>query len=135
VPAPRLPRSIVSSMLDVMPSPRLVFHQWDRHGVCSGRSANSYFETIRKARAVVKIPDGFIELSAPLTLTPAEIEAAFINANPGLAAEGIAVACSSRRLSEVRICLNKDLGFRPCPEIDRRACRRDKVVMPPVRGG
>jgi ribonuclease T2 len=38
-------------------------------------------------------------------------------------------------LSEVRICLNKDLQFRSCEEIDRRACRREQVLMPPVRGG
>jgi len=27
------------------------------------------------------------------------------------------------------------MQFRACEEIDRRACRRDEVVMPPVRGG
>src|SRR5688572_2676514 len=31
-PAPRLDRNIVSSMLDLMPAPRLIFHQWDKHG-------------------------------------------------------------------------------------------------------
>jgi len=30
--------------------------------------------------------------------------------------------------------LSKDFGFRDCAEIDRRACRRDRLVMPPVRG-
>jgi ribonuclease T2 len=29
--------------------------------------------------------------------------------------------------------MSKDLQFRSCEEIDRRACRRDSVVMPPVR--
>ncbi|HYS89489.1 MAG TPA: ribonuclease T, partial [Bradyrhizobium sp.] len=29
----------------------------------------------------------------------------------------------------------KDLQFRGCEEIDRRACRSDQVEMPPVRGG
>jgi ribonuclease T2 len=38
-------------------------------------------------------------------------------------------------LGEVRICVGRDLRFRSCPEIDARACRREKVVMPPVRGG
>src|SRR5437868_10342751 len=56
VPAPRLDRNIVASMLDVMPAPRLIFREWDRHGTCSGLSARAYFETVRKARAVVKIP-------------------------------------------------------------------------------
>lgn len=134
VPAPRLNRAIVSSMLDVMPSPRLIFHEWDRHGTCSGLPARAYFDTIRKARAVVKIPAQYLDLEAPLTVAPDEVEEAFVKANPGLTRSGIAIGCDSRRLSEVRICLSKELSFRDCPEIDARACRRDKLAMPPVRG-
>ena len=70
-----------------------------------------------------------------MTVAPDEIEEAFIKANPGLQQPAIAVICDRTRLSEVRICMSKDLQFRACDEIDRRACRRDKVVMPPVRGG
>ncbi len=135
VPAPRLERSIVSSMLDVMPAPRLIFHEWDRHGTCSGLNARAYFELIRKARAVVKIPSEFIELKSPLTVSPAEVEAAFVKANPGMTPDGISVGCDSKRLREVRICLTRDLAFRDCEEINRRACRRERLVMPPVRGG
>ena len=65
----------------------------------------------------------------------AEIEEAFIKANPGLSASAVAVTCDKNRLSEVRICMNKDLQFRACEEIDRRACRREQVTMPPIRGG
>src|SRR5262249_19520688 len=53
-PAPRLDRNIVASMLDLMPAPRLIFNEWDRHGTCSGLSPNAYFENVRKARAAVK---------------------------------------------------------------------------------
>jgi ribonuclease T2 len=116
------------------PAPRLIFREWDRHGTCSGLSPNAYFETVRKARAVVKIPEAYIALNAPLTVTPDEVEEAFVKANPGLPRDGIAVTCDSRRLGEVRICLGKDLRFRACPEIDARACRREQIVMPPVRG-
>ena len=59
----------------------------------------------------------------------------FIAWHAGLTRDAIAVTCDSRRLGEVRICMDRDLRFRSCPEIDSRACRRDKVVMPPVRGG
>jgi ribonuclease T2 len=133
-PAPRLDRNIVSAMLDLMPAPRLIFNEWDKHGTCSGLSPNAYFENVRKARALVKIPDDYLELKEPLMVTPDEVEEAFVKANPGLARDAIAVTCDSRRLSEVRICVGKDLRFRACPEIDARACRRDKIVMPPVRG-
>jgi ribonuclease T2 len=135
VPAPRLNGGIVSSMLDLMPSPRLVFHEWDRHGTCSGLNPRAYFDNVRKARAVVKIPDQYLELKEPLTVTPDEVEDAFVKANPGLTRGGVAVTCDSKRMSEVRICVSREFGFRDCPDIDRRACRRDKLVMPPVRGG
>ena len=134
-PAPRLNRNIVSSMLDLMPAPRLILNEWDKHGTCSGLSGRAYFETIRKARAAVKIPEQFLDLSEPKTIAPSDIEDAFIKANPGLSSSAISVICTSRRLSEVRICMSKDMQFRACEEIDRRACRRDEVVMPPVRGG
>ena len=134
-PAPRLDRNIVSSMLDLMPAPRLIFNEWDKHGTCSGLSPNAYFENVRKVRASVKIPDAYIAPTEPLTVTPDEVEDAFVKANPGLTRDAIAVTCGSGRLGEVRICVGKDLRFRSCPEIDTRACRRDKVVMPPLRGG
>jgi ribonuclease T2 len=133
-PAPRLGRNIVSSMLDLMPAPRLIFNEWDKHGTCSGLSPNAYFETVRKARALVKIPEAYLEPGEPLTVTPEEVEEAFVQANPELTRDAISVTCDSRRLGEVRICLAKDFRFRACPEIDARACRRDQVVMPPVRG-
>jgi len=134
-PSPRLDRNIMTSMLDLMPAPGLIFNEWDKHGTCSGLAARAYFESVRKARAAVKIPEEFLQLSEQKTIAPADLEAAFIKVNPGLSSSAISVTCSSRRLSEVRICLSKDMQFRACEELDRRACRRDDVVMPPVRGG
>jgi ribonuclease T2 len=134
-PSPRLYRGIVTAMLDLMPAPRLIYNEWDKHGTCSGLAPAAYFETVRKARAAVKIPADYLDLNAPLTVAPGAVQEAFIKANPGLTASGIAVDCDNRRLTEIRICLGKDLQFRSCPEVAKRACRRDQVVMPPVRGG
>jgi ribonuclease T2 len=134
-PAPRLDRNIVSSMLDLMPAPRLIFRAWDKHGVCAGLPARGYFDIVRKARAGVKIPPEFLEPKDVVEVTPDQVEEAFVKANPGLSRAGIAVTCSRTHLSEVRICLTRDLQFRECAEVDRRACRREKLLMPPVRGG
>src|ERR1051326_5416590 len=60
VPAPRLDHPTISGMLDLMPEPRLIFGEWDRHGTCSGLSARAYFDTVRRARAVVKIPPEYL---------------------------------------------------------------------------
>ena len=133
--APFLDNSLINSMLDLMPARALVIHEWRKHGTCAGLAPRAYFETVRKARATVKIPDEYLEVKSFLTVTPDEVEDAFVKANPGLSRGGIAVTCDSKRLNEVRVCLSKDFQFRDCPDVDRRACRRDKLVMPPVRGG
>jgi ribonuclease T2 len=31
--------------------------------------------------------------------------------------------------------MTRDLQFRSCEQLERRSCKRDKLVMPPVRGG
>src|ERR1700744_2399852 len=108
-----LARNIMTSMLGLMPAPGLIYNEWDKHGTCSGLGERGYFETIRKARAALKIPDDYLQLADTKTVSPSDVEDAFIKVNPGLKAAGIAVTCNRKRLSEVRICLNKDdLGFR-----------------------
>ena len=101
-----------------MPSPSLVMHEWDRHGTCSGLSAAAYFETVRKARAVVKIPTDYLDLAAPVSVTPDEVAEAFVKINPGLARADMAVACDKTRLTEVRLCMAQGL-FVPCLPRDR----------------
>ncbi len=141
-PAPRLSRDIVSSMLDLMPAPHLIYNEWDKHGTCAGLSPHGYFDTVRRARAAVKIPPDYNALNAPLAVAPGVVADAFIKANPGLSAAAMAVECDHKRLTEVRLCLAKDFSagsataqFHDCPEVVKRSCRRDQVVMPPVRGG
>ncbi len=76
----------VSAMLDLMPAQGLIVNEWKKHGTCSGLRPRAYFETIRKARAAVKIPDELLQLSKPKMISPEELEADFIKANPGLTA-------------------------------------------------
>ncbi len=134
VPPPRLARRIVDEMLDIMPAPKLVYHEWDRHGTCSGLDQRDYFDTVRKARALVKIPARFDRPGEPLTVAPREVVDAFVEANPGLAPAGLAIDCDRTRLREVRICLTRELQFRDCGPSAARACRSDSLMMPPVRG-
>ena len=121
------------TLYDLMPSAGLIRHQWGKHGSCAGLSQEDYFDVLRAAREVVAVPAEFHRLEAYRTLDPDDAEQAFLEANPKLGGEGIAVTCDKRFLREVRICLTKGLAFRACPEVDRRACRLDRVVMPPVR--
>jgi len=134
VPPPRLDRRIVDEMLDLMPARRLVYHEWDAHGTCSGLAQRAYFDLIRKARAAVKIPAQFENPQQPLEVKPADVVDAFVQANPGLAASGVTLDCDRSRLREVRICVTRDLKFRVCTD-EGRGCRASTVTMPPVRGG
>jgi ribonuclease T2 len=134
VPAPRLDRAIVSSMLDLMPAPRLIFREWDRHGTCSGLSPHAYFDTIRRAHATVRIPEAYLDVARRLTVGPNEVADSFVKANPGLPRDAVSVSCDGTRLTEVRICMSKELGFHDCPDVAQRACRRERLVMPAPHG-
>lgn len=126
-------RRTVDGVLDIMPSPGLVRHQWRKHGSCSGADPDDFFATVRAARERVAIPPAYRRLDRYMSVRPEAVEAAFVAANPGLAETGMAVTCDRHRLREVRICLTRDLDFRSCPEVDRRGCRQGSVAMPPVR--
>jgi ribonuclease T2 len=134
VPPPRLDRRIVSDTLDLMPSPKLIYHEWDTHGTCSGLEQHDYFDLVRKARGAVTIPPPYENPQQPLTVAPDAVTDAFVQANPGLAADDIVIACDRTRLREVRICLTRELAFRSCGASQGSACRSDSLLVPPTRG-
>lgn len=127
-----VPRERMRGLYDIMPSAGLIRHEWRRHGSCSGLSQAEYFATLRRAREAVTVPAQFRQVGARRNVAPREVERAFATSNAGLATGAIAVACEDGLLAEVRICLTKELAFRPCPEIDRRGCKASQVAMPPV---
>ncbi|MCT8998998.1 ribonuclease T2 [Chelativorans intermedius] len=131
----RVPELLVRQYLDIMPSAGLIGHQWRKHGSCSGLAQADYLALTRRARERINIPAEVTRLEEPRMVAPEAVEASFLAANPGLAGDGIAVTCDRRYLREVRICMTQDLEFRSCPQVDRRACSRKKVLMPPARGG
>jgi ribonuclease T2 len=135
IPPPKLERHIVTSMLDLMPARGLILHEWSQHGTCSGLQPREYFDLVRRARENVRVPEQYSNPAAPLSVSPGEVVNTFISANDGLSPKGITVDCDHRRLREVRICFTHDLQFRDCSRSAQRACRSERLIMPPVRGG
>ncbi len=132
-----VPESIIQSMLDIMPSRRLIIHQYRKHGTCSGLSPKVYFEAARRLFESVKVPTRYSGSRNFISLPTEQIKSDFIAANDWLRADGIAIACGrGRRLDEVRICFSKDLRPRACGanESQSALCRLPRVVLPPVRG-
>ncbi|MEO1701701.1 MAG: ribonuclease T [Pseudomonadota bacterium] len=125
-------RSLAEKMFDIMPSTGLVAHQWRKHGSCSGLDQDDYFQTTRRAFAMIVKPDIDAGQSQSFSRSHLDVEEAFLEANDALRPEQIAVTCDRRFLRDVRICLTKDLSsFTSCPEVDRRHCQlRNLAVVP-----
>jgi ribonuclease T2 len=122
-------RSDTASMSDIMGSSGLAWHQWKKHGRCTGLTSDEYFAASRKAFQAVRIPDVFRGLNKDVELPVSVVEEAFIEANPGMIANGITVTCDEERIDEVRICLSKDLTLRECGQDVRRDCRMLDALM------
>lgn len=121
----------VAAMLDLMPSRRLVRHEWEKHGTCSGLSPKEYFARARAARGAIRVPAALRQPAQAVSASLEEIEAMFIAENPGLSADMIAVQCRGQ-VSEVRFCLDKDLRPRRCGGRVRDVCT-GRAVFPPLR--
>jgi ribonuclease T2 len=104
------------------PSPKLMEHEWQRHGTCSGLAPADYFRTADWALAVVHVPGIFEAPRTDQHLPPEQILAAFQAANPALPPHAMTVACTQGELSEVRVCLTRQLQPRPCGRGVRDSC-------------
>lgn len=129
----RVPDAIGRAMFDIMPSMGLIGHQWRKHGSCSGLSQKDYFSATRAAFEAVRLPEKIASGAQGAPLSADAIETAFTDANPGMSKRGISISCDGKRLEEVRICLNKDMTFRDCPELDRKGCRASATEIVPIR--
>ena len=126
----------VTKMIAIMPSERLIQHEWSKHGTCSGLTSADYFEEASEAFHEIKIPAEYATLATQLTVDPAEIRTKFAAANPNFGEQGFVVMCSGngRYLSEVHACLTKDIKGRACNREElAHQCKSDAVIMRPVR--
>ena len=119
------------AMADVMGSGGLAWYQWQKHGRCSGLSAQDYFQAVRDARAAVQIPPVFRMLPRDVRIGHELVEDAFLESNPDMTGDGITVTCDGDRLDEVRICLTRDLEPRACAPDSRRDCRARMLMEAP----
>lgn len=117
----------------LFPGESLLRHEWQRHGSCSGLEARDYLRTADRAVARVLIPP---ELAAPgreIHFSAAELVDRLRAANPALPASGLRIACNRNALSEIRVCLDRDLGFRACGAGVGGSCPAGPLRIPATR--
>ena len=126
-------RSDTNAMTDIMGTAGLAWHQWRKHGVCTGLSSDDYYSLSREAYARITRPKVFRTLDRDITLPASVVEDAFLRDNPTLEADQITITCKSGYIQEARICLTRDLEFRDCGRDVVRDCTMTNAQFSPMR--
>lgn len=126
-------RQMTSEMADIMGTSGLAWHQWKKHGVCSGLSATAYYALSREAYGTITRPEIFRRLEDTVKLPAEVVEQAFIEANPELEPDMITITCKDGHIQEARVCLSKDLDPVPCGRDVVRDCKMTNALFEPVR--
>jgi ribonuclease T2 len=122
----------IDRALSAMPDPRLVRHEWDAHGTCTGLSPHDYFVDLIRAVAMLSIPADF-DGSRAHRMTADDITSEFVRANPTLSRRSLAVRCRGDQFEELRICLSSDLHAVPCGHGVHTHCRQGPVFVQPAQ--
>jgi ribonuclease T2 len=123
----------VDRTLAFMPSRRLIEHEWETHGTCSGLTPTAYFDLADRAFASIHVPTELTAPSQSPQMSADQVTAAFIAANPGLTEQMLAVQCHAAELEEVRICLNFELRPQVCGKRVTTHCRDGNLRIPARR--
>lgn len=118
---------------DLYGSGGLAWHQWKKHGRCSGLSSRQYFALARATYQKVERPALLRQLKDPVRIDPDVVEDAFLEANPWLDPDAVRVTCRDSLIREVRICLDRSLKPRACSRSVARHCPLSRALLPPMR--
>ena len=126
-------RRMTSDMADIMGTSGLAWHQWKKHGTCSGLSAPDYYALSREAYGTVTRPPVFRRLKEAVRLPASVVEEAFLRDNDQLSADMITITCKQGQIQEARICLTRTLEPRVCGADVLRDCTAKSALFDPLR--
>lgn len=126
-------RSMTNGMSDIMGTSGLAWHQWKKHGTCSGLSARDYYALSREAYGKINRPALFRKLKEPVKVPAKVIEEAFLKENPSLKANTLTITCKQGRIQEARVCFSKALDPVPCGRDTIKDCSMTNALFDPAR--
>ncbi|MGH1464461.1 MAG: ribonuclease T2 family protein [Cognatishimia sp.] len=126
-------RHMTNAMADIMGTSGLAWHQWKKHGTCSGLSAPDYYALSRRAYGQIQRPEVFRKLQNQISLPATLVEQAFLQENPDITADGLTITCKQGHIQEARICLSKDLVPVPCGRDVIKDCSLKDAQFAPLR--
>lgn len=125
-------RAETAEMADIMGSPGSAWHQWKKHGTCSGLTSQDYFALAREAYGRVTRPPLLRKIDRPMRLPARVIEEAFLEVNPALEPDMVTITCKAGAVQEARICLSRDLTPVPCGQDVVRDCQMTDAEFRPI---
>lgn len=126
-------RQMTADMADIMGTSGLAWHQWRKHGVCSGLSPSDYFALSRRAFNAISRPAIFRKIDRALQLPASVVEQAFLEANPDWEPDMVTITCKQGYIQEARICLSRTFAPVPCGQDVVRDCTLNNARFDPVR--
>lgn len=135
----RLSREDIVRYAPLYPSPKLINHEWSKHGTCSGLNPAAYFALSAKLRDQLKIPAPFQRPAQPVRIGYGAFTDAFRMANPRLPRDAVLPFCAAggRFLNEIHACYDKAGGAISCGAAEIRrsqnTCRQGSFLVQSVR--
>jgi ribonuclease T2 len=127
-----LPPAVVKRNFCMMPSTKMMAHEWAKHGTCMTRRPETYFRVSRIMFDAVRFPD--MDRLSRKPLTAGQFRNAFAAANDGVMPEMVRLKVNARGwLQEVRLCLGGNFRPQRCPAYMRAVKESEPVKI--WRGG
>lgn len=126
-------RAMTRDEANLYGSSGLAWHQWNKHGTCSGLSAADYYALAELAYDRIERPTLLRQLDREVALPARVIEEAFLEVNSDFSDQMMTVTCRDGRIQEMRICLTRDLEPRMCGADIRRDCQLQEALFSPMR--
>ena len=131
-PTKPLPPAVVQRNFCMMPTTRLMAHEWAKHGTCMTRRPETYFRVSRIMFDAVRFPD--MDRLSRKPLTAGQFRNAFAAANDGLQPDMVRLKINQRGwLQEVKLCLGASFRPQSCPAYMRAV--KDDAPVKIWRGG